>query len=142
MNNIEKLAIERMIYEHTGFNPNLAEDAETIKHIKNLLEAFTKAYAQQQTEPVWILSRDNKGRTTNFISGFPTKFDISKLPDGTELYATPPSTVPLEKYNNVLDALKDADELIGIEPFEHVAQEAADAHRNIRALIAEAEGKV
>jgi len=33
------------------------------------------------------------------------------------------------------EALKDADELIGIEPFEHVAQEAADAHYAIREAL-------
>ncbi len=55
--NIEQSAIEKMIYEHTGFNPNVAEDAETIKHIKNLLEAFAKAYAQQQSEPVAVYQR-------------------------------------------------------------------------------------
>jgi chromosome segregation ATPase len=36
----------------------------------------------------------------------------------------------------LLEALKAADELIGMEPFEHVAQEAANAHKNIRSAIA------
>lgn len=33
------------------------------------------------------------------------------------------------------EVLKDADELIAIEPFEHVAQEAADAHYAIRQAL-------
>lgn len=33
------------------------------------------------------------------------------------------------------EALEDADELIAIEPFEHVAQEAADAHYAIRQAL-------
>ena len=100
---IEKL-IDDYKGEKTFYDGELLGAFFTLSH----LEAFAKAYAQQQSEPVWVLSRDNKGRTTNFISGFPTKFDISKLPDGTELFITPPATVPLEKYNKVLDAFKKA----------------------------------
>ena len=101
MNNIEKLAIEH------GAKYVIDMPCEYYKFTPEQLEAFSKAYAQQQSEPVWILSRDNKGRTTNIISGFPTKFDISKLPDGTELYATPPNAVPVEKYNKLLEAVKE-----------------------------------
>ena len=34
-----------------------------------------------------------------------------------------------------LDALEFADDFIGMEPFEHVAQETADAHKNLRQSI-------
>ena len=115
MNNIENLAEKCDLYavdegvtiELDGFDWGTTTAPHYIVSNEDL-EAFAKAYAQQQSEPVWVLSRDNKGRTTNFISGFPTKFDISKLPDGTELFITPPATVPLEKYNKVLDAFKKA----------------------------------
>lgn len=38
----------------------------------------------------------------------------------------------------LVEALEIADELIGVEPCEHVAQEAADGHRAIRAAITKA----
>jgi hypothetical protein len=37
----------------------------------------------------------------------------------------------------LIESLEDADELIAIEPYEHVNQEAAEAHENIRTLLAE-----
>lgn len=55
--------------------------------------------------------------------------------------AAPPDNTVQELRGQVAElvkALEDADELIGIEPYEHVAQEAADAHRNIRELVAKA----
>lgn len=40
----------------------------------------------------------------------------------------------------LVKALKEIDLLIGMEPFEHVSQEAAEAHEQIRAAIAKATG--
>lgn len=40
----------------------------------------------------------------------------------------------------LVEALGEADELIAIEPFEHVAEEAAESHRNIRALLSNLRG--
>jgi ATP-dependent exoDNAse (exonuclease V) alpha subunit len=45
--------------------------------------------------------------------------------------------------DDLLDALIEADSMIEMEPYEHVAQEAAEAHENIRETIkkAKAEGE-
>jgi hypothetical protein len=59
------------------------------------------------------------------------------LQSGQMLYANLPTPQP-DIVAELVKALEDADELIGIEPYEHVAQESADAHRNIRAILAKA----
>lgn len=38
----------------------------------------------------------------------------------------------------LLDALIDADDMIEMEPYEHTAQEASDAHHNIKEVITKA----
>lgn len=43
--------------------------------------------------------------------------------------------------DDLLDALIEADDMIGMEPYEHVAQEASDAHENIRETIRKAKGE-
>lgn len=136
--NIEKLAIEHGKASNTVMRYNEVSQQMLLdgyEFTKSELEAFAKAYAQQSSEPVakqpWPSHNWCVGCDPDNCSGCGTE------PNERRKQAF----VPLEKYNKLLDALKDADEMIGIEPFEHVAQEAADAHRNIRELIAEAEGK-
>lgn len=46
-----------------------------------------------------------------------------------------------EMNKNLLDVLIEADSMIEMEPYEHVSQEASDAHQNIRETIRKAKGE-
>lgn len=139
MNNIKKLAIEQMIYEHTKFNPNVADDAETIKHIKNLLESFAKAL-QQQSEPTLK-------KKCEYCSCVISMFSSAICNRGTKgcNEKHPPATVPLEKYNKLLDALKsirgDTSDLHSDETTQQLINRLLLVRQMADFTIAEAEGK-
>ena len=93
MNNIEKLA------KDFGAKYVIEMPCEYYKFTPEQLEAFAKAYSQQQSEPVGVCAQESFGGGQVFwFKEQPT--------DGTKLYTDPPNTVLLEKYNKVVEWVK------------------------------------
>lgn len=132
MNNIEKLAKTHCIGTYQN-----SEDGERFYFRLQDLEAFAKAL--QSSEPVAEV-RCRNGEVFGYI---PSRVLRDMLPLGTKLFTHPPATVPLEKYNKLLDALKELIE----EKVENREYAPANvlikitAEHRAKLLIAEAEGK-
>lgn len=133
MSNIEKLAIEnKMIVLPENIDGNRCVVTDLTQ-----LEAFAKAL--QSSEPVAEV-RCRNGEVFGYI---PSRVLRDMLPLGTKLFTHPPATVPLEKYNKLLDALKELIE----EKVENREYAPANvlikitAEHRAKLLIAEAEGK-
>ena len=123
MNNIEKLAIEHGAKINESHD--VIFDTDFDKTGVMCLKAFAKAL--QSSEPVAevIFDKNKNRKVFDWLVE-----DVQKLEIGTLLFTLPPSTVPLEKYNKLLDALK---EIASVLPDEHWTLDKA------KQAIAEAE---
>ena len=135
MMNIEQLAIEHELMDNIELYGEFKDNEMLLKARREKLkklEAFAKAYAQQQSEPVaWQqqpTSEDVKSALLfclwhhqghNSKIGQPIRRALGIMPTEImtdeqceiarrvqSLFTQPPTTVPLEQYNKLLDAMR------------------------------------
>lgn len=101
MTTLEKLAIE---HGAVHYSPPPMRAVKGISFTFEQLEAFAKAYAQQSSEPVgdFYFANDE----WHYVPE-KAKAHVSKIFTLVKLFTHPPASVPLEKYNKVVDALKE-----------------------------------
>ena len=167
MNNIEKLAereaFERIIssvlpnsngYDYLAKYTTEQFDGQYVDGSVQKSWLNFQAYAQQQSEPVARLIADPMLLPALKAPYIDWKVDPITLELDTDLFTHPPATVPLEKYNKLLEALNSPYALIEIDANKetisvvdkpsHITVEVFTKHQISQALkaIAEAEEKI
>ena len=135
----EKKVMQHWVFETLyglRWNRNVDVDRDSVRYFWRKLQTMNYTPDIAENAQLWMEIGDwsHKGNNpkVELSDFFPTADQIKSVRERINRSSACDKSYESE----LLDALIEADELIGIEPFEHTSQEALNSHRKIRDAIA------